>query len=811
MRVPLRQPRVGGGNLPSEVTSFIGRGSELARLRELQAETRLLTLVGPGGVGKTRLALRLAAELGESFSGGTWLVDLTPVADPSLVAQALGDLFGVQQRPGQSLLIELTAALRSRSVLLVLDNCEHFVAACADLVSGLLRACPDLKVIATSLQPFGAEGELTWRVPPLSLPRETASELHEVDASEAVRLFVARVRFHVPEFTLNQQNATTVADICRRLDGLPLALELVAARVEALGVAEVAARLSDLIALAIATSRSAPARQRTLQAALEWSCSMLEERELTLLRRLAVFVGGWTLRAAEGVCAGGRLDRMSVADVCERLVTKSLVVVEHTGLSVRYRMLETVRAHALRQLEEADEAPALQREQADFLLHLVEGVDPLSVDATQAAVLHTEEGNVRAALEWSVRNEQAETGLRIAAAAYPLWMYSGHIAEARVWLERLLGMPSAASAQAARANALTIEAQLLLQLGDFQGSYARGQIALAEHQARGDTLGVGLALTALGNAALHRGDLAQADTLHTDAAAHLRAVRNPTLAINLRQLGLVAFELGDVERARRYIDEVEAIGRANGDRYAVASAVFERGVLAAADGDAEAAAKLLEQALVLVRASENQQGTIDVLTALGHVRLDQGQREKPHAAFLEATRLAQASSERVRLVRALEGCARCFARTDKDAAVRLAGAAAGQRQDLGMLLWPSERRCLDGWLTDARRTLGSSAYQHAWEDGHASTLDQAVSLAGALSAQAPAATPRGILSPREKEVAIMLASGLTNKQIAAELVVSPGTVRMHVEHILNKLDLRSRAQVGVWASQQGLLPVSRQR
>ena len=803
--VPLRlAPRTVSGNLwtiPGEVNSFIGRDQELARLRLLQNEARLLTLVGPGGVGKTRLALRLETELRDAFPEGTWLIDLSPIAHPSLVPQAVGDVVGVRLRPGQAWLPALVRALRRWRALLLIDNCEHLLGACAELADGLLRGCPELSLLATSLQPLGAAGETTWRVSPLAVPAARASDLHELGANEAVRLFLARVRAQQPDFALGERNAQVVAEICRQLDGLPLALELVAARVEGLGLAEVGARLGDRFALAIGARRTAPARQRTLLATLEWSWGLLDQDERVLLRRLGVFVGSWTLEAASAVCSRDGLPTDAVVDVLARLVSKSLAVAEHGELTVRYRLLETVRAYALGRLEAADETQALGERHAAFFLHLAEHTGPLSWDAVAAALLQAEEGNVRAALEWTLQHDQAELGLRLAAAAFPLWVYSGHFGEGRAWLERLFALSSAPAADAARAIALATDAQLLLMLGDVAGARARGESALEVQQVRGDVRGIGLALTVLGNIAMQLGDLAQAGALHANAAQHLREAGAPVNVINLVQRALVACELGEIDRARHFIGELETVGEMRSDQYSLASATFVRGLVAVTDGHLAAASGLFERALAVARATHNRQGIVVVLTSLGHVLIDQEQHAAALAAFAEAMQLAYASGERVRVLRALEGAARALSATDADAAVRLAGATDSQRHAIGIVAFPSERRYLDRWLADARDALGPSAYQRAWDDGHASTVEQAVGLAEALMV-APAASSGAMLSAREQEVARLLARGLTNRQVAAELMVSPGTVRSHVEHILNKLDLRSRAQVAVWISQQ---------
>ncbi len=784
--------------------AFIGREQALTRLHKLQSETRLLTLVGPGGVGKTRLALRLETRVSHDFPDGTWLVDLSPITDPALVPQALGDVLNVRQQPGQSMLGELTRMLRARRLLLVLDNCEHLISACAELVDGLLQSCPHVRVLATSIQPLGATAETTWRVPPLSIPVADAQEPETLQASEAVRLFVARVQAHWPDFSFGEHNAQLIAEICRRLDGLPLALELVAARVESLGIAEVAARLGHRFELATGHSSTAPARQRTLQAALDWSCSLLSEEELILLRRLGIFLGGWTLDAAEAVCSDPALTGPCVVDALSQLVTKSLVVADHDQLSVRYRLLETVRAYALGQLATAGETQALQHRHADYMLQLARP-GPTLLNSDVAVVLKREEDNLRAALEWTIQRDQPELGLRLAAGALSLWMYSGHYVEGNHWFERLLALPGAASAGDAYAMALSIDGLILVLLGDYARAQARGEQALEEHRSREYAWGVGTALMVLGEVALQRGDLAQADTLHSDAARHMRGAGNPAEIGSLLQLTQVACELEQPERARQLIAQIEALGRARQEPVALAAAMHLRALLAAADGAMAMAAQLLEQALA--QRGPDQQGIVKSLTVLGHVRLDLGQDRAALDAFSEAMRRTRASGERFWLIRALEGCARWLSSSDAEAAVRLAGATDAQRLTLGIVPWPSERRYLDSWLTRARRELGALVYERAWEDGHASTLAQAVSLAEALTIELQtAASLGGALSPREQEVAILLARGLTNKQIAADLVVSPATVRSHVEHILDKLNLRSRAQIAVWASQQGLLP-----
>ncbi len=799
-------PSEGPGNLPSEVNDFVGREGQLLRLRELHHRTRLLTLVGPGGVGKTRLALRLQTELRGTFPDGVWLVDLSPVTDPALVPQAVGDVLGVRQQPGQSWLHELSQALRPRRLLVALDNCEHLIEACAELVDGLLRACPYLSVVATSLQPLGAAAETTWRVPPLSVPAPSAHDVRDLGASEAVRLFVSRVRAHLPEFALAEHNAPLVAEICRRLDGLPLALELVAAQVERLGLAEVAARLADRFALAVGTTRTAPARQRTLQAALDWSWSLLDDEEHRLLRRLGVFVGGWTLAAAEDVCSGASLTADAVANVLGRLVSKSLVVADHEGVTVRYRLLESVRAHALTQLAEAGETDVLQRRHAEYLVALGERSVPEAYDPAHAALLLPESDNVRAALGWSLEQGDVDLRLRLTAATSPIWWFSGHYAEGSSWFERVLAFPSSAATSGVRSTAVAVYGQLLLMLGEYSLAQAVCETGVADADRRDDRHGTAILQFILGNVALQRGDIARAARLHDRSAQGFRELASPGEFISLFQRGLEANEAGDITRVRQLVDRLEMVGRTRQVPHRRVWALHLRALIALDESRPSDATSLLEEALAFWTRAADQRWTVVTLTTLGHARLAQGQTLSALEVFAEAIGRARASGERVRVIRALEGCARCFSTVDPDAAVRLAGAVDAQRQALGAVYWPTERRSLDLWLARARTALGAAGYDAAWTDGRASTLAQALSLTEALIVSMQTGpSPAGGLSRREQQVASLVARGLTNKQIAAELVVSAATVRSHVEHILTKLDLRSRAQIAAWSTQQHLV------
>ncbi|MEW6637706.1 MAG: AAA family ATPase, partial [Actinomycetota bacterium] len=426
---PLRVVRSGGAGragasasmLPAEISSFVGRERELSALKELLAGVRLLTLTGPGGCGKTRLALRAAREVAEEFERGVWWVELASLSGPEMVAQAAAGAAGVREVPGRSLIRLLAERLGEDRALLVLDNCEHLIGACAALSETLLRSCPGLSVLATSREALGVAGETVWLVSPLSVPsRQSAEDPSSLERYEAVRLFAERARATASGFEPIRQNLPAIARVCRRLDGIPLAVELAAARTKMLSVEQIAGRLEeDVFRLLTDGSRTAPSRQRTLRATMDWSYGLLSEDEKVLFHRLATFSGGFILEAAEGVCAGEGLERDEVLDLLSRLVDKSLVVVHQHSGEARYGLLETVRQYARERLAESGEAATVEMGHARFFLRLAEESEPAMLGAGQLEWLERlerEHANLRAALGWLLEERETERGLRFAAA-----------------------------------------------------------------------------------------------------------------------------------------------------------------------------------------------------------------------------------------------------------------------------------------------------------------------------------------------------------------------------------------------------------
>jgi predicted ATPase/DNA-binding CsgD family transcriptional regulator len=789
------------GNLPAELSSFVGRDADLAQLAELQARAPFLTLVGPGGVGKTRLARRLAAGLHDSYPDGIWLVDVAPLTEGSIVAQAVADVLGVREEPGQPYLRTLEYRLRSHQLLLILDNCDYLVGSCAELAEALLRACHDVRILATARQPVETISEQTWRVHPLSVPASGTIERSEVLASEAVALFIARAKTRAPEFKLTDRSLGLIATICRQLDGLPLAIELVAARIESFDLSEIAARLETGFRLRFTGYRTAPARQQTLRATLDWSYAMLSLEEARLLRRLAVFAGGWRLESAQAVCADAALPVTSIAVLLDRLAAKSLVIVEHYRSGARYFLLETMREYALEWLEASDEAAEFRQRHAVHILELAELAHPEPLEPAHAALLQSEQEEVRAALAWAVGRPEVELALRLAIGANAWWYVRGHYAEGREWFERVLALPEA-NATAFGVRARWFLGRLLLRQGEFPAAEAAAELALSGYIAAGDELGIALATRLLGSVALSRGDLARAGPLVGEAARRLHQLADPGEFDALRSYAAVALELGELDLALEVATDIEARGRAWRPQLTSAWSSLLRGSVAARSGDASLAEDLLSDAFELQKPLEVIHLKVVVLTELGHTLMDRGALDRAKRTFGEATQAAYDAGMLTLLSRALDGVARSAAVSQPVDALRLAAAAERMRSTRGVISLPADLGRAAGWLSAARGALGEHAFDAAWFAGGALTVDDAIDVArAALDGTGAAAEQTGSpLTRRETEVAALVARGMSTSGIATELVISVATVRVHVDHIMAKLDLHSRIQIAAWVN-----------
>lgn len=468
---PLKSINILPNNLTIQLTSFIGREREITEVKRVLGGTRLVTLTGSGGAGKTRLALQVAADVVEAYPNGIWLAEFAPIADPTLVPKIVASALNVPEQPGHNMTETLTDSLRRKTLLLVLDNCEHLLTDCAELTTALLRACPQVRILTTSREALGVPGETLWRVPSLSLPDAgQVPTVEDMVQCEAVRLFVDRAVATAPEFAITPKNASAIARICQRLDGIPLAIELAAARVKVLAVDQIAARLDDRFRLLTGGSRIAVPRQQTLRATMDWSYGLLLEKERAVFRQLSVFAGGWALEAAEAVCVGKRIKKHAVLDLLAELVEKSLVEMETQDGEARYRFLETIRQYSWEKLVESKEAAAVRTRHRDWYLALAERAES-ELHGPQQGVwlerLESEHDNLRAALRWSKTEEGgAEAWLRLAGALHWFWNIRGHASEGRDWLEGALSTKRDTSASV-RARALCGAGILAWRQGDI--------------------------------------------------------------------------------------------------------------------------------------------------------------------------------------------------------------------------------------------------------------------------------------------------------------------------------------------------------
>jgi predicted ATPase/transcriptional regulator with XRE-family HTH domain len=722
-------------SLPQAPTALIGRDEEVRTavdmLRHETPPVRLLTLVGPGGVGKTRLALAVAREMQATFADGVVFVDLAALHDHDLVLPTVAWTLGLHEHGGQTARELLVRHLRERHVLLVLDNFEHLLGAAPQLAR-LLERCPRPALLVTSRAALRLRAERRLPVAPLATPGDQAQPLAAIAAAPAVRLFVDRARAVAPEFRLDPSNAPAVAGVCRRLDGLPLALELAAARVCLLSPEALLRRLERRLPLLAGGAADLPARQRTLRRALAWSHDLLGPAEQVLFRRLAVFAGGWTLEAAEAVCAGADLAPDEVLGWLGALADASLVHrLAGADHAPRFGMLETVREYAEERLEESGEADAIRARHHDWCLALAERVPPEALDPRHVADLQHEQDNLRAALRWAIASGQAQAGLRLAVALFPLWYVRGSYAEGRAWLADVLAL-GADRPSARRARALSWDGHLAYAQGDFATAEARLGESLAIARAIDDRLEGCLAIYILGHVARDRGDLARARARYEQALRIAVALGNRLLEGFAHEgLASVAERQGDVAGAAAEAAQALRLHREFGHTWDAAHTLDRR--VAAGQGDPVAVRQLLERSLVLQRALEHRQGLGESLLALARRAYAEGDVARASRSYAEGLRLAQELGDRVLLLRNLEGVAAVLALIGPEAAARAAGAAAALREQLGADFFPDERERLERGLAPARERLGADRFGVTWHQGRALPLGRVVEEARQLA------------------------------------------------------------------------------
>jgi predicted ATPase/DNA-binding CsgD family transcriptional regulator len=831
-----------GTRLPLQLTSFVGRERELPELAHLVGTARLMTLTGAGGIGKTRLAVEVGQRLAEQFSDGVWLVDLASVADARLVPQAVASVLGISEQARQPLMDVLTDGLRSRALLLVLDNCEHLVDSCGELAQRLLQHCPELRILATSREPLGVAGETTWRVPPLGLPERRADLPSAMVAqSEAARLFAQRASAALPGFSL-AQHAATVARICWQVDGIPLALELAAVWVRVLSVEQIAERLSDAPRLLSTGSRLAPARQRTLRATFEWSYSLLSEPERVLLARVSVFIGGWTLEACEEVCGDDRrtashtmdnLNRERVLELLGGLIDKSLVFAEPAADGMRYRMLEPLRQFALERLVEQDAASTMRRRHATWFVAVATDAArqyhrPGEIAALER--LEREHANLQAAFENLVELGDDDAAARLALALWWFWINRDHWQEARTSPERLLDKAELNIGASRHAEVLSLAAVTAWLQGDFPRAnrwVAKG-LAVARQQVEPGPLAAVLAVA--GQFALSQAEYATSRQLFDEGLPLARAAGdywNETRMLDgLARLALVRDDPAD---AARLLDACATFAREVGDDWTLATVSNTLGDVARSQGDYPRAKSLYDESLTLFGILQNDGQRPSLLHNLGYVALHERDYARSRELFGESLGLFQRFGERRGVAECLVGFASIAAAAGRpDRAARLFGAAEAAFEALGTQLSASNRADYARHRAIARASMRPAAFTAAWTSGQQLRLEQAVDEALQVTesgdSQPHANTGKRVerasgrrarvqreanpLTARERQVAELVTRGVTNRQIGEALVITEGTAALHVKNALAKLGFTSRAQLASWATARGELSIS---
>jgi predicted ATPase/DNA-binding SARP family transcriptional activator len=737
--------------LPIPLTALIGRDQDVLEVTSRLSQARLVTLTGTGGVGKTRLAIQVAEELAGAYSDGAVFVDLAPLENTDHVPDAVRSALGAPAGEGtQDPIEDICPYLDARRILLLLDNCEHLDHACSSLAETLLIRCPGLKILATSRQVLGVKGETVWRVPSLAVPKTRADKsiapadiLHVSKFLDfaAIRLFSERARAAESTFEISPKNAFAVVTICSRLDGIPLAIELAAARVKAMPVEKIAARLIDRFRILMG-SHSNPAgplpRHQTLRASIDWSYDLLSVQERTLLLRLAVFVGGWTLEAAEAVCSGAPIHEWEVLDLLTGLVEKSLVV--YLPNEDRYRLLETIRQYLTERVEEDGEQTTVPGKHLEYFLALAETAEPELKGPRQSDWmdrLEADHDNLRAALNWS-RGEHgdSEFGLRLAGALFRFWQVRGFLAEGREQLA--LALAGSAEATANRANALNNCGILAYRQSDYPAARSLYEESLAIRRELGDLTGIASSLNNLGVITLEEGDRELARSLYEECLAICRGLGNRWgTALCLNNLGTVAFDQGEYDAARGPYEESLAISRELGDQAGIAYTLYDLGCIADRQRDYVAARSLHEESLAIRRELGDRLGIAQSLHGLGLSAHELGDLKTARSLQIESLEIKRDLGDRTGIAHSLEAHAYLAIETpgdltDHDARMRtprLLGAAEALREAIGAPLPPNNQNDHLRRVKQARETLDEKSFEAAWAEGRTMTLEKAISFA----------------------------------------------------------------------------------
>ena len=722
-------------NLPVQLTSFIGREREIKQVEKLIGRARLVTLTGPGGAGKTRLALQVGADRLDGFRDGVWFVELAPLTDGALIPKAIASALKVREDTHQSLVDTLVEALSSQSLLLILDNCEHLVDATAHTADELLHRCPNLKILATSREALNIPGEVTFIIPSLSLPGEwSSSQLETLNQYEAVRLFIDRAVAWQPAFTVTNQNAPTLAQICAHLDGIPLAIELAAARVRSLSLEQIGSHLNDRFRLLRSSSRTISPRQQTLEAAIDWSYDLLSEKERILFRRLAVFSGGWTLDFAEKICKDALLAAEEILELQSRLVEKSLVVFD--GEKPRYHFLESLRQYALARLVVSGEAERLYEVFFSSYYQLVLGFEPKIRAVEQVEILNClelEQDNLRAALNWAFESNCIEEAADLVAAMSWFWFLRNYPGEGTQWAVKAV---AASPGITRRAQARAHYALGFLSWSTNQYSLAKSALteSFQHFQACRDKVGSADALHMLGHVVLDQGNHVGARSYFNRSATLYRELNDRVGLLPLvGDLGLIAYLNREFDQALQLFQEHLKLSTSLNNQDNISSALNRLGDLARCKGEQDQAEKYYRESLAIVE----DVGVVSMVSSLkhnlAHVAKNRGNFALALQLFHESMAQFQANEDKKGMVECLEGIAEVAVGMDRpEDAACLFGAAESLRNVEQVQWWPANQIAYEKSVTELKQKIDQDILHKEWSRGSVLTLEQMVSLAQSL-------------------------------------------------------------------------------